>query len=83
MADNNQAQTDITETASVNPTIIIALFIVIGSFFVLSTTLDSIFSVFSWFMTGLYWEYAQVYVIKAIFKNIDHIIFNDLNYLPL
>ena len=47
MTQNNQAQTEINETSSVNPTIIIGLFIVIGSFFVLSTTLDSISSVFS------------------------------------
>ena len=58
MTQNNQAQTEITETSSVNPTIIIGLFIVIGSFFVLSTTLDSISSVFSWFHAGMqriYW----------------------------
>ena len=59
MAENNQAQTEITEASSVNPTIIIGLFIVIGSFFVLSTTLDSIFSVFSWFPSALYQEYGE------------------------
>ena len=59
MAENNQAQTEITEASSVNPTIIIGLFIVIGSFFVLSTTLDSIFSVFSWFPSALCQEYAE------------------------
>ena len=63
MAENNQAQTEITETSSVNPTIIIGLFIVIGSFFVLSTTLDSIFSVFSWFLTGLCQEYGEGWAI--------------------
>ena len=60
MSENNQVQTEITETSSVNPTIIIGLFIVIGSFFVLSTTLGSIFSVFSWFSNGTYYECVKI-----------------------
>ena len=60
MSENNQVQTEITEASSVNPTIIIGLFIVIGSFFVLSTTLDSIFSVFSWLSNGSCYEYVKI-----------------------
>ena len=65
MTQNNQAQTEITETSSVNPTIIIGLFIVIGSFFVLSTTLDSISSVFSWFHAGRCKEYIDEWQINS------------------
>ena len=65
MTQNNQAQTEITETSSVNPTIIIGLFIVIGSFFVLSTTLDSISSAFSWFYAGRYKEYIDQWQINS------------------
>lgn len=47
MTKNNQLETNGAESDSPNPAIIIGIFIAIGSFILLTSTLNSIFSIFS------------------------------------
>ena len=47
MPENNQLDTAGVEDNSPNPAIIIGIFIAIGSFVLLTSTLNSIFSIFS------------------------------------
>ncbi len=47
MPEDNQLDTTGVESNSPNPTIIIGIFIAIGSFVLLTSTLNSIFSIFS------------------------------------
>ena len=47
MPENNELHTNGVDSKSPNPAIIIGIFIAIGSFVLLTSTLNSIFSIFS------------------------------------
>ena len=47
MTENNQPDINTGDTDSPNPALIIGIFIAIGSFILLTSTLNSVFSIFS------------------------------------
>ena len=54
MPENNELDTTGIDSNYPNPAIIIGIFIAIGSFVLLTSTLNSIFSIFSWSARRVY-----------------------------